>query len=220
MLLTNEQKRIYNVHLSISRSVKNKPYKLRSNFDNIDSKDELMLKKLSQFFSKYPSVNLSDFFIAPYKVYDQDGYFDLFFYTTPKATKCYTLYMQQRETDNPDSDDIINACKDSCKYIYNFCRENNITLHEYKSLQTGAVPDFLVHLKEHKINFYTLHGLDNDRELRRVEKDLIDFYVKDFDKLIVETRINFLKSDRLKHIVRGSLSIVENLLLKNKTQSL
>jgi hypothetical protein len=84
----------------------------------------------------------------------------------------------------------------------------------------GTTPLVLQHLHDHNINFYTLHGLQSDKTLRQVESDLLEFFVTDFEKLLNETRINFQRSIKLKVIVREALSIIENKLLKNKTNKL
>jgi hypothetical protein len=219
MQITEKEKSIYNTFLASSRSIQNKPFSLRKDFSKLDDTTYILLKKLSVFFSKYPYINTQEYFTAPYKYYGTDSYFDLHYFTTVKAIKCFSLYQKQKETQDPDNEDVINECKASCSFIYKFCLENNITLEEYKSYTSGSVPDLIQHLKDHKINFYVIHGLDCERHIRRVEEDLLNFIIKDFNNILSTTRLNFQKSNKLKHIVRKAFAIVDNKLLQiNKKQ--
>jgi hypothetical protein len=211
--ITEKEKLIYNSFLIASRTVKSKPFKLRQDFSKIDSTTEVVLKKLSLFFTHNSSITPTDFFIAPYKCYGSDNYFDLQFFTTRKAIKCYSIYCKQRETQSPDSEEAIEHAKKCCSFIYRFCKENNLTLSEYKALINGSTPIVLQHLRDHKINFSTIHGLGVDRILNQVEPELLDFYIKDFHKLINETRILFQRSSRLKKVIREGLKIIEDNLL-------
>ena len=90
-MINEKEKSIYNSFLYASRKAKNKPVRLRQNFDNLESKDEVALKKLNLLLSKYTHINYSDFFIAPYKVYGSDNYFDLTFFNLVAALISVTL---------------------------------------------------------------------------------------------------------------------------------
>lgn len=218
MSLTDWEKNIYNTFNITARQLNNKPFNIRKNFDTIDDKTYILLKKLSAFFSKYSHIKINDFFAAPYHYYGKDNYFDLQYYTTVKAIKCYSLYNKQKETDNPDSETVIQSCKESCSFIYKYCIEHNLTLDEYKSHHEGSIPVILTHLKDHKINFYTINGLECEKTLYRVEESLLNFIVENFTNTINTTRNNFLKSSKLKHTVRKAFAIIENKLLQNKKQ--
>lgn len=219
MLLTEREKNIYNTFLIVSRSIKNKPFSIRKDFANIDDKTFLLLKKLNLFFDKN-NLNVSDFFAAPYHYYGKDNYFDLSFFVTPKAIKCYSLYLKKKETNDPDSEDTIQFTKQCLSFLFKFCDENKISLHEYKNAINGTTPLVLQHLKDHKINFYTVHGLECDKIINQTEPDLLDFFISSFYNTLNETRINFHRSVKLKTIVREGLSIIENKLLKNKINNI
>ena len=92
--MTDNEKDIYNKYLRISRTAKNKPYKLRLNFDGFENEENYThIKKLQLFFEKYSHVKIEDFFNAPYIVYPKtDQIFDLKFYCSYNATKVYSLY--------------------------------------------------------------------------------------------------------------------------------
>ena len=140
-MITEKEKSIYNSYLYASRKAKNKPVRLRQNFDNLESKDEVSLKKLNLLLSKYNHINYSDFFIAPYKVYGPDNYFDLSFFNTRKAIKCYSLYCRDKEVQNPDSDECISTLKECLKFIYDYCEEEKITLAQYKNYSNVDTPN-------------------------------------------------------------------------------
>jgi len=220
MSLTEKEKSIYNSYLIASRTVQNKPFKLRQDFTSIDSQVYTTLKKLGLFFEKNYNIKQVDFFTAPFSYYGADNFFDIHFFLTPKAIKCYSLYIKKKETQDPDNADTISSTKNCCVFIYKYCKDNNLTLHDYKNLINGTTPIVLQHLRDHSINFYTLHGLQCDRTIRQVEPDLLEFFISNFENLLNDTRINFQRSIKLKVIVREALSIIENQLLKNKTNKL
>jgi len=222
-MITEKEKSIYNSHLYASRKAKNKPVRLRQNFDNIESKDEVALKKLNLLLSKYSHINYSDFFIAPYKIYGPDNYFDLPFFNTRKAIKCYSLYCRDMEVQNPDSKESIDTLKKCLKFIYNYCYDKKITLTEYKTYvpetgaqisREGATPEIFWHLKDHKINFYTLHAFDMDADVRGKDTEILDWFIKDFTDLYSKTRVKFISSISLKEKARKGVKIIEQKLLK------
>tara|TARA_R110002110_G_scaffold57448_2_gene164145 strand:- start:428 stop:1093 length:666 start_codon:yes stop_codon:yes gene_type:complete len=218
-MINEKEKSIYNSHLYASRKVKNKPVKLRQNFDNIESSDEVALKKLNLLLSKYSHINYSDFFIAPYKVYGPDDYFDLSFFNTRRAIKCYSMYCKDKETQNPDSENSINTLKDCLKYIFNFCNGEKITLAQYKKYtgisNTGSIPIVFTHLKNHKINFYVLHSLDMESIIKPwMQDETLNLIISDFYDLYCKTHAKFLSSKSLKDKARKGLKIIEQKLLK------
>jgi len=215
MSLTELEKSIYNSYLIASRAAKNKPFKIRQDFKKIDDKTYIILKKLALLFEHNRSVNIQDFFKAPFAYYDVD-YVDLQFYAMPKAIKCYTNFKKKQRYISPDSEENITICKQCCTFIMRYCIENNLTLNEYKSINSGTTPLVLQHLRDHSINFYVIHGLECDRIIRQVEPDLLEFFIADFNQLLNDTRINFQRSVKLKVIVRESFRRIEEYLLKNK----
>jgi hypothetical protein len=216
-MITEKEKSIYNNYLYASRKAKNKPVRLRQNFDNLESKDEVSLKKLNLLLSKYNHINYSDFFIAPYKVYGPDNFFDLSFFNTRKAIRCYSIYCKDKETRNPDSEDSINTLKDCVKFIFTFCNEHKITLGQYKTYigenYTGATPEPLIHLKNHKINFYIIHALSMDSIIKE-QGSTLTWLIPDFHDLYAQTRAKFLSSKVLKVKAKKALKIIEQKLLK------
>ena len=215
-MISKKEEQIYNSHLFTSRSVKNKPTRFRNNFDNLAEKDIVCVKKLSAFFYRYNHINLQDWFIAPYKVYSDSEYFDLHFFTTRKALKCYSMYMKNKETQDPDSDSSVIKIKECLSFIYQHCKTNNLTLDEYSKSMDGNLPQVLTHLKQHKINFYTLHLLEVDVIIKSVETPILNFIISDFWNLYAKTRTKFTGSSILKHKARKGKQIIKTKLVENK----
>ena len=216
-MITEKEKSIYNSYLYASRKAKNKPVRLRQNFDGLESKDEVALKKLNLLLSKYNHINYSDFFIAPYRVYGSDNYFDLSFFNTRRAIKCYSIFCKDRETENPDSEESINTLKKCLKFIFDYCNKEKITLAKYKQY-TGvdtpnSIPIIFTHLKNHKINFYLLHSLKVDHVIKE-QTGTLTWIISDFYDLYAQTRAKFLSSKKLKHKATKGLKIIEQNLLK------
>ena len=211
--ITPEEKTIYNSFLISSKKSKNKPFKLRQNFSNLSDEIYIALKKLSTFFTNNKNISINDFFWAPYEVYSKEEYFDISFYNTRKAIIAYTQYMRQKETQDADSESCINECKTGLKHIYNFCANQHIDINKYKQLNNTSIPIFLLHLKEHKINFYILHGLAIESQIKRIESDLLDFYFKDFYDIYYKTRTKYTTSSKLKHTIKQALEIIQTKLL-------
>jgi len=212
-MISKKEEAIYNSFLYASRSAKNQPVRLRQNFDNLPDKDVICLKKLSLFLSKYTHINYSDFFIAPYKVYGADNHFDLSFFVTRKALKCYSIYCKEREAQDPDSDDAIENVKRCLAFIFDYCKRNSLTIDKYKRLINGTTPIVLQHLRDHNINFYILHSLEVDAIIKQVEPVIVNFIVNDFWTTYSRTRTKLANSKILKLKIRKGLQLIEDKLL-------
>lgn len=91
--MTEFEKQIYNCWLAVTRAGANKPYKLRKKWDDFEeNRDYIFVKKLAYFFRRHDNINISDYFKAPYIVYNELVVYDLRFYNSMKAMKCYKIY--------------------------------------------------------------------------------------------------------------------------------
>jgi len=174
--LSKFEEMLYNTHLKVSRQHKNLPFKYRKDFASLDEVTRSTVKKIGFFLKKFPYISMEDFFIAPYKVYSDEDYFDLNYYTSLKATKAYMLYQNKKLLADPDSPDQLQGIVDSLKYISNFCKENAIDLNGYLKYCPESVPSFIVHLKEHKVNLFTLLGFNGFcSEIKKLDNELLRF---------------------------------------------
>ncbi len=215
-MITEREKSIYNSYLYASRSAQNKPTRFRKDFSKLKDEDFVALKKLSAFLSKHNHINYRDWFAAPYEVYSKDEYFDLKFFNSRKALKCYSLYMKEREMSNPDNEDTIEAVKEGFRFIAKYCIRNSITIEEYTKHYTNNMPTCLLHLQEHRLNFYTLHALKVESTIKAIEKDVLDFIVKDFQTIFASTRTKFYGSAILKAKARETKQKVKLIVENNK----
>lgn len=219
MLLTEYDKRIYNTYLASGRIAKNQPFKLRKNFDGIGDEKYILLKKLGDFFARNNHINMQDYFSAPYDIYGKDAFLELNFFLSRKAINCYTLKEKKKALSDPESDQVKESVKASCKFLYSYCKSENITLDEYKTYTPGAVPIYLTHLKERRINFYIVHGLEIADPSYHLGNDLLDFMISEYKIYMDETRLNFMKSKKLKVLVKTALNIVNEKLRSDKQQT-
>ena len=197
-MITEREKDIYNSYLYATRSAQGKPTRFRKDFSKLKDEDFVALKKLSAFFVKHNHINYRDWFAAPFSVYSKDEWFDLRFFNSRKALKCYSIYMKEKEVSNPDTDDNIEAVKDGFRFIAKYCIRNSITIDEYRTHFTNNMPTCLLHLQEHRLNFYTLHALEVESTIKSIEKDILEFIVKDFMTIFSRTRTKYFSSKILK----------------------
>ena len=159
--MTEFEKQIYNKHLAISRSSRNKAFKLKKDFSKFeDDARYLYIKKLSIFFTKYSEVDMDMYFSAPYKLYLDVEYFDLNYFASPRAIKSYSIYKQELEQLSPDKQ--LDDVKKSLQFIAKYCLKNNISLDKYiYHKNIGIHPEWMYHIKLNNINLYSLMEFPN-----------------------------------------------------------
>jgi len=216
------EKRCYNNYLLALRSGSNKPFRARKNFEGFELTPEYgKLKKICNFFYKFPNVIPSWYFKAPYEVYPDQKYFSLDFYATQKAIKTYTTYMKLQRNKDPDNSDIINFIKESLKFIAHYCIDNNIPLKKYITHKEGATYAWMQHLKEYKICIYpileypSIYGLV--QQLPEDEKQL--FLGEMADNLLVY-RQRLAKTKHAKIITKEGMDRIERVVKKYLKKSL
>jgi hypothetical protein len=197
------QKYIYNSHLAISRKMRDKPFKIRKNFDDLDQTKVDHLAKLERFFNSYQNIKIDDYFAAPYVIFEDEDYFDLEFFISSKAKKAYAQYMKKIEMDDPDSDQSLKRLADSLKFIKNFCKEKGLTLENYPLYIEHNLPCMIDHLKNHHINMYALHSLGVTKI--EVENRILDFIFSDFWITFQKTKNKFYLSKKMKELGKKAI---------------
>lgn len=159
MILSENQKKIYNLFLRSFRSNNNKPYKLKKNFSDVekDTTKILYLQKLENVFIKYPSFFNNFYFDAPYKIYKDETYFSLKFYSSLKGISTCISYLKTLQQGDPEHQ--FDYFKDSYRFIAQYCEQNNLTLDQYTKNCKVSQNDCLIHLKEHKISWYVIFNI-------------------------------------------------------------
>lgn len=210
--MTEFEKLIYNKYLSISRSKQNKPYRYRKDFKNFDQDPQYYyVKKLSHFFSKFSHVDIDTFFESPYHIYE-DQWFDLKYYTSQRALKVYTLYLQRTRLSPPDSDEQLFGIKKSLEYIVRFCDKEDISIDNYVDHMTNNINTCILHLKQCNVTVYTLLGFDNfSNIINKSDPDVLKFTLGDIFDSFTDFRNKFIKSSLAKKLTRRGISKIKEL---------
>ena len=213
MNLSDFEQHIYNIYLKVSRGSRGLPYKYRKDFSDIGDAESNYLKKIAIFLAKFPHIKTEDFISAPFKMYPDEKYFSLDYYITLKATKAYSLLQKRREHLDPDSADQLTNIIESLKFISLFCKDQNILIDNYIEHQSGNTPSFVLHLKEHRVNVYSLFGFSTfERKLKAIDYELLKFILgEEFLNNLSSFRMKFFASKKAK--VLGELGIQK---IKNK----
>jgi hypothetical protein len=212
-MISEFEKQIYNNHLVVSRKVKNEAFKIKKDFSNLEEDKITSLQKLSKLFNNYPNLIQEDFFMAPHKIYPDETYYPLDFYTKQKAIKCYTDYVKQLEIQDPDSPDSLRRLAESLKFVSRYCIENNLQLSDYELNIEGTMPCFVQHLKDHKINYYTLHALTFQKP--QIESRILDFIFPDFYLVFQKTKNKFFASKKMKEFAKQATNKLETKIQNN-----
>jgi hypothetical protein len=201
--VTEREKYIYNCYLSTSRKLNNKPFTYRKNFEDFEEKpDYIAVNKLSLFFSKFPNINVKDFFEAPFFVYNEKV-FDLSYFTSQKAIKAYTVYQTKFLPENPDHDQTLEKIKESFAFIYKFCKSNNMTLDKYTSFTSAESKwhDFMMHIKDRQVVIYALFVFPNfDTILSKYDNEIKDFVFGEVFSNINFYRTKYYTSNKAKKL--------------------
>jgi hypothetical protein len=215
LVVTELEKRIYNKHLAISRSQKNKPFRLKQNFsDIVDTDCHKYLKRISTLFSKHPEMSFDVFFKAPYALYPDVEYFGLDYFSTMRAIKAYTMYKKLLFLQDPDSQ--IEEVKQSVMFIANFCIQQKIQFHYYPHYKIADLYAWMKHYKENKINIYCMFEFSNVfSTVKELSEDVQNFFVRDFIEKFQTLHSNYNKSQCIKPYMKKAFPIISNFVLKN-----
>lgn len=213
-MLNDFEQRVYNEHLKATRTAAGKPYKLRKDFSDIDPSVELYAQRIARLLRKFSHISHTDYFQAPFAVYGGDEHFDLKYYTSPRAMKAYTLYMQQEVNTDPDAPHVLQRVLTGLQHLSNFCKANSMSIDVYPAHMTNSMPTFLVHLKERKITPHIVVELHNTLAiLRQQDPEIIRFMFGDkfYDNINVYKN-KYLASKTCKALVRAGINKINNKL--------
>jgi hypothetical protein len=214
MQITEIEKNIYNCYLKHFRN--GEPFQPRKDFDNLSLDVLTNIKKLSNFFKKYPNIKWDEFFGSPKKLNPEEKCPNLNFFTSRAAIKSYNLYKKHQEMINPENQ--LEDIKNSFHFIGMFCLKNKINLDNYIHHQTGALYSWVYHYKEQKINLYSILELgDISSQLTNLPDDEKELYGDDLFTKISKFKIKYYNSDQTKKYVKLLKDKIEN-FLKNHLQ--
>jgi len=213
-MINENEKRIYNLYLSVSRSSRNKPYSLRKNFDEFEKDtDYVPLKRVCNFFNKFPQIKPYLYFKAPFVVWGSVEYFPLVFFSSQKAIKSYTIYFKQLQEQSPDSNEQLEFIKESLKFIALFCIKNKIHLNDYPTFKQGSTFSWMKHVKEHNISIYPIFGffgvLDIISSIPEDEKELL---LSDIAENIVVYKTRFIQSKEAQQLIKDGMQCINKVI--------
>ena len=215
--LTELERCLFNKHLSVSRSSKGKPFKLRKQFEDIAGTEKhTYLKRLAVLVKKHPEIDLDTFFSAPYKLYPDVEYFGLDYFSSMRAIKSYTMYKKMTFLQDPDTQ--VDSVKNSLRFMAKFCIDNNILLHQYPHHKTADMFTWMVHYKENKINVYAMMEFkDVYSAVQSLAEDVRSFFVSDFVEQFKNLYTSYDKSQVLKPFLKKAVEHINNFVDKELT---
>jgi hypothetical protein len=215
--LTELEKLLYNKHLAVSRSLKNKPFKFKKTFDDIANTDRhKYLVRLSVLFKKHPEIDPTVFFEAPYKLYPDVEYFGLDYFSTMRAVKAYTTYKKSIFLQDPDNQ--LEEIKRSLEFIVKFCVSSKIYLHQYPFHRKSDIYTWMTHYKENKINIYSVMEFsDVFSSVQNLAEDVQKFFLSDFINQFKNLYMLYAKSRVLKPYMQKAIPQLNNFINKELT---
>lgn len=215
--LTELEKLLYNKHLIVSRTLKNKPFKIKKNFDDVVGTDKhKYLVRLSTLFKKHPEINPEVFFQAPYKLYPDVEYFGLDYFSTMRAVKAYTTYKKTLFLQDPDEQ--IDDVKRSLEFIAKFCVHSRIYFHQYPFHRTSDIFSWMTHYKENKINIYSvMEFTDVFSSIQNLSEDVRNLFVHEFVEQFKNLYVLYSKSTTLKPYMKKAIPALNNFINQQLT---
>lgn len=215
--ITELEKCLYNKHLAVSRSIKNKPFKIKKDFsDLVGTEKHKYLKKISILFKKHPEISFDVFFQAPYRLYPDVEYFGLDYFSTMRAVKAYTTYKKTLFLQDPDAQ--LEQVKESLHFISKFCIENKIHVHQYPFHKSADLFSWMVHYKQNKINIYSIMEFNGVLSaVQSLAEDVQKFFVSDFVEQFRSLYLMYNSSTKLKPYLHKALVVVSNFVASQLT---
>lgn len=213
--LSQTEKNIYNLFLKVSRTVKNQPFKYRENFDKFEDEDAFQLKKIANFFSRFPHVNMHNYFKAPYVIHPDEDYFPLSYFAGMAAIKTYNVFMKQLQQKDPDSPEQLEFILTSLKLIARVCHDHKIKLADYPTLKTNnsSSYEWMKQINKHEISIYALMEFESIFEIiKEVPEDEIKFLLGDIGTYFHSFKQNYLKSKDAQYLVKNGIKKIDKIM--------
>ncbi len=203
------EQNIYNTYLKTTR--RHKGFTPRKNFNNLDDEKYVLVKKVSKTL-KNKKIDPELFFSAPYKLH-LEKFVPLNFYSTFGAISTYRKYIEEIELTDADHPYNITRLRDSMKYVYQQCVDNNIkSCRQYLELQKGIYPNYILDIKEGNVSFYGLIALDLCENKIQLEKDVVEFAYKRFYNMLSSLRTRFTFSKKIKPLSIKLIKTIDKIL--------
>lgn len=161
----------------------------------------MTLVNFDNLFKKHPNINQEYFHAAipPWEIPEKE------------AIKLYVEYVKSLVLTDPDKDESIERLKSGIKYVYNFCKEKNLTFEDYLVYCEEVLPCWVAHLKNHSIDFHTLHTLQMSKPV--IDSELLEFVIPNFFTNYQRTKQKFYNSKRMKTFGKKAFDKLNTILL-------
>lgn len=205
-------KSIYNTHLVVSRRSRNKPFKVRQDFDNFELSDDYnKWVILENFFKRFPTIDKELYFKAPYELWKDKEYFGPDFFITPAATRAYTVYKKQLQEQDPDSDESLQYIKDSIIFIGKYCEQNNINFDKYILEKLGVTYTWMKQIRQGQISPYVIFGFKGiDDLIFNTPQDERDLLMGDFGDRLYNYKEKYNRSKYAKQLITIGLNRIKS----------
>ena len=220
--MSEDEQRYYNLYLRISRSARDKPYKLRKDFSNFDKTDQgkanlVAIKRIAVLFRKFRHIDPEKYFKAPFDLYPDTDYFDLAFFASRKAIKAYTITINKAREESPDTEDQINFIKQSLRFMALFCIKENIPLSGYIRYKKGATYSWMKHVKQHDVSIYALlEFIETHDIISKTPKDEIDLFLPNIANKIGAFKSRYRSSPHAQKLVKDGIVRIEKFIENDK----
>jgi len=207
--LTRYEQNIYNCFLKSSR--KGKGYTPRKNFEKLEDEKYVIIKKISKTLTD-KKIDPQLFFDAPYILYN-DNFINFKYFSTFAAIRAYRTYTEQLELTDPDNIFNITRLRNSMKYIYQECVDNNLNnTANYLQLQKGIYPNYILDIKKGNVSFYSLIALGLSEEKINLEKNIVEFAQKGFYNMLSSLRSRYTFSRKIKPLSIKLIKTIDKIL--------
>ncbi len=212
-MVSGIEKNIYNTYLRISRTARNKPFSYRKNFDNLEDSICVSLHRINILLQKYPHIDPEDYFLAPYKVYPNEEYFEIEYFAGMGAINAYSIYMKQLQELPPDREEQLQFIKKSLRFLGMFCIKNKINISDYPTFKSGITYDWMKHVKMHQVSIYSLMDFPGISDIiQKSEQDEKNLFLGDISEYFWGYKSKYIQSKIAKKLVRKGIEKIENII--------
>lgn len=208
--LNKVEQEIYNCFLKHFRN--GLPYQPRKDFSDITSENVVLLKRLCNFFAKFPHIKWDEFFGAPRGLHPDEKCPPLKFFITRAAIRSYSLYQQQLESQSPDKQ--LDKIKDSLRFVALFCLRNKITLNQYLNFKIGRMPAWTQHYREHNISPYSIMELGDLSSIYNLSEDEQALWAPNLVDNLNAYKTRYHNSPKAKVFTREATNKIKNFIIE------
>ena len=198
---------IYNSFIRAYRQSNNAPYRARKNYDSLPQDIKNKVERIKLFFDANPNLNVDEFFLSPYFLFNDTKYFPFDYYLSRKAIRNYTDYQKELLMLGPDDSRNLVKIKNSALFLKKFLKDENLKFSEYLNHQKEKIPSFITHIKNRNVTIYFLLGIDGfESAFYAFDSNLTKFIIPDIYENFETYNKKFLTSKHARLFVKNILA--------------